>query len=163
MYCFCIGVVESFICYILTSGVNVNLCVNYKIFVFHRSIFTEKLPLKNWHSIVCGILCRLRLGSLDQVIQLIIVQLRKSCFFSLLSFWFQILNQGPNWNLGNLRSFLNFSFKSKRDLTAENVSLKVFKFAAKRKNLYVTQPCLHTLMQTRLSANQSARTVLVIL
>ena len=29
--------------------------------------------------------------------------------------------------------------------------------------LYVTQPCLHTLMQTRLSANQSARTILVIL
>ena len=28
---------------------------------------------------------------------------------------------------------------------------------------YVTQPCLHTLMQTRLSANQSARTILVIL
>ena len=29
--------------------------------------------------------------------------------------------------------------------------------------LYVKQPCLHTLMQTRLSANQSARTILVIL
>ena len=28
--------------------------------------------------------------------------------------------------------------------------------------LYVTQPCLHTLMQPRLSANQSARTILVI-
>jgi len=28
--------------------------------------------------------------------------------------------------------------------------------------LYVTQPCLPTLMQTRLSANQSARTILVI-
>ena len=38
MYCFCIRVVESFTCYILTSGVN--------IFVFHRSIFTKKLPLK---------------------------------------------------------------------------------------------------------------------
>ena len=47
------------------------------------------------------------------------------------------IHQRPKWNLGNLRSFLNFSFK---DLTAENVSLKVFKFAAKRKNLYVTQP-----------------------
>ena len=32
-----------------------------------------------------------------------------------------------------------------------------------RVQLYVTQPCLHTLMQTRLSANQSARTILVIL
>ena len=30
-------------------------------------------------------------------------------------------------------------------------------------NLCVTQPCLHILMQTRLSANQSARTILVIL
>ena len=29
--------------------------------------------------------------------------------------------------------------------------------------LYVTQPCLHTLMRTRLSANHSARTILVIL
>ena len=29
--------------------------------------------------------------------------------------------------------------------------------------LYVTQPCLRTLMQPRLSANQSARTILVIL
>ena len=28
--------------------------------------------------------------------------------------------------------------------------------------LYVTQPCLHTLMQTRLLANQSTRTILVI-
>ena len=46
MYYFCISVVESFICYILTSGVNINLCVKYKIFVFHRSIFTERLPLK---------------------------------------------------------------------------------------------------------------------
>ena len=46
MYCFCIRVVENFICYILASGVNINLCVNYKIFVFHRSIFTERLPLK---------------------------------------------------------------------------------------------------------------------
>ena len=47
MYCLvCISVVESFICYILTSGVNINLCVKYKIFVFHRSIFTERLPLK---------------------------------------------------------------------------------------------------------------------
>ena len=35
-------------CYILVSGVNINLslCVKYKIFVFHRSICTEKLPLK---------------------------------------------------------------------------------------------------------------------
>ena len=32
-----------------------------------------------------------------------------------------------------------------------------------REQLYVTQPCLHTLMQTRLSANQSARTIFVIL
>ena len=46
MYCFYIRVEERFIRYILTSGVNVNLCVNYKIFVLHRSIFTEKLPLK---------------------------------------------------------------------------------------------------------------------
>ena len=29
--------------------------------------------------------------------------------------------------------------------------------------LHVTQPCLHTLMQARLSANQSERTILVIL
>ena len=29
--------------------------------------------------------------------------------------------------------------------------------------LYVTQPCLHTVMQTHLSANQSARTILDIL
>ena len=28
--------------------------------------------------------------------------------------------------------------------------------------IYVKQPCLHTLMQARLSANQSARTILVI-
>ena len=33
----------------------------------------------------------------------------------------------------------------------------------RRVQLYVTQPCLHTLMQTRLSGNQSARTILVIL
>ena len=29
--------------------------------------------------------------------------------------------------------------------------------------LYVTQPCVHTLKQPRLSTNQSARTILVIL
>ena len=138
------------------------------VLVIKYLYFTEVFLLRNYlwklkHSIVCGILCRLRLGSLDEVIQLIIVQLRKSCFFSLLPFFFTNTHPGPNWNLGNLRSFINFGFKSKRDLTAENVSLKVFKFAAKRKNLYVTQPCLHTLMQARLSANQSARTILVIL
>ena len=28
--------------------------------------------------------------------------------------------------------------------------------------IYVTQPCLHTLVQTRLSANQSARTIVIL-
>ena len=91
MYCFCIRVEESFICYILTSGVNINLCINYKIFCTSKKYFYWEITFENWHSIVCGILCRLRLGSLDEVIQFIIVQLRKSCFFSrLLSFWFEI-------------------------------------------------------------------------
>ena len=70
------------------------------------------------------------------------------------------IHQGPSWNLRNLCSFLNFSFK---DLTYKNVSLKVFKFATKHINLYITQPCLHTLMQARLLAKQSTRTILVLL
>ena len=37
---------KFFIYNILTRGVNISLCVNYKVFVFHISIFTEKLPLK---------------------------------------------------------------------------------------------------------------------
>ena len=41
--------------------------------------------------------------------------------------------------------------------------LKIWSSVMWRVQLYVTQPCLHTLMQTRLSANQSARTILVIL
>ena len=93
------------------------------------------------------------LGSLHQIIQPIIVQLRKSCFFSLLPFWFQILikAQIEIWKI-----FVHFF----NNLTAENVSLKVFKFRREtQKNFYVTQPCLHPLMQTRLSANQSARTI----
>ena len=44
----------------------------------------------------------------------------------------------------------------------------VFKFvlawlARKKQNILTPQPRLHTLMQTLLSANQSARTILVIL
>ena len=46
----------------------------------------------------------------------------------------------------------------------------LFKFvlawlAREKENILTSQPCLHTLdlMQTRLSANQSARTILVIL
>ena len=38
----------------------------------------------------------------------------------------------------------------------------VFQIREKRNNL-TPQPCLHTLMQTLLSANQSARTILFIL
>ena len=40
----------------------------------------------------------------------------------------------------------------------------VFKFVlARKQNMLMSQPCLHTLMQTRLSANQTAGIVLVIL
>ena len=44
----------------------------------------------------------------------------------------------------------------------------LFKFvlawlAREKQNILTPQPCLHALMQTRLSANQSARTILVIL
>ena len=40
----------------------------------------------------------------------------------------------------------------------------VFAWLAREKqNILTSQPCLHTLMQTLLSANQSARTILVIL
>ena len=35
--------------------------------------------------------------------------------------------------------------------------------AREKQNNLTSQPCLHTLMQTLLSANQSARTILVIL
>ena len=35
--------------------------------------------------------------------------------------------------------------------------------AREKQNILTPQPCLHTLMQTLLSANQSARTILVIL
>ena len=41
--------------------------------------------------------------------------------------------------------------------------LKIWWSVMWRVQLYVTQPCLHTLMQTRLLANQSVRTILVIL
>ena len=37
------------------------------------------------------------------------------------------------------------------------------RLAHEKKNILKSQPCLHTLMQTRLSANQSARTILVVL
>ena len=35
--------------------------------------------------------------------------------------------------------------------------------SALKANILTSEPCLHTLMQTRLSANQSARTILAIL
>ena len=35
--------------------------------------------------------------------------------------------------------------------------------AREKQNILTLQPCLHTLMKTLLSANQSARTILVIL
>ena len=35
--------------------------------------------------------------------------------------------------------------------------------AREKQNILMSQPCLHTLMQTRLSANQSVRTILIIL
>ena len=35
--------------------------------------------------------------------------------------------------------------------------------AREKQNILTSQPCLHTLMQTLLSANQSARTILVVL
>ena len=35
--------------------------------------------------------------------------------------------------------------------------------ACEKQDILTSQPCLHTLMQTRFSANQSVRTVLVIL
>ena len=35
--------------------------------------------------------------------------------------------------------------------------------AREKQNILKSQPCVHTLMQTRLSANQSACTILVIL
>ena len=35
--------------------------------------------------------------------------------------------------------------------------------AREKQNILTPQPCLHTLMQTRLSGNQSAHTILVIL
>ena len=35
--------------------------------------------------------------------------------------------------------------------------------SARKANILTSQPCLHTLMQTRLSANQSARIILVVL
>ena len=46
----------------------------------------------------------------------------------------------------------------------KNVSKFVIAWLARKKqNILTPQPCLHTLMQTRLSANQSAHTILVIL
>jgi len=35
--------------------------------------------------------------------------------------------------------------------------------SARKTNILTSQPCLHTLMQTRLWANQSARIILVVL
>ena len=35
--------------------------------------------------------------------------------------------------------------------------------SARKANILTSQPCLHTLMQTRLSANQSVRIILVVL
>ena len=66
---------------------------------------------------------------------------------------------------------------SKFQLTKEYVNIanlssfelkNVFKFvlawlAREKQNILTSQPCLHTLMQTLLSANQSARIILVIL
>jgi len=59
-------------------------------------------------------------------------------------------------------------------LTNQNSDQSKFKLTLTNQNLnslsmwrmcttYITQACLHTLMQTRLSTNQSARTILVIL
>ena len=46
----------------------------------------------------------------------------------------------------------------------KNVSKFVIAWLAReRQNILTPQPCLHTLIQTRLSANQSAHTILVIL
>ena len=46
----------------------------------------------------------------------------------------------------------------------KNIFKSVLAWLAREKQIILTpQPCLQTLMQTRLSANQSARTILVIL
>ena len=62
-------------------------------------------------------------------------------------------------------AFLNWPIKT---LTSQNLTdsdQSKFKLSSDVAyvQLYVTQPCLPTLMQTRLSTNQSACTILVIL
>ena len=60
-----------------------------------------------------------------------------------------------SYNINLTMAFLNWPIKT--------YILKIWWSAMWRVQLYVTQPCLHTLMQTRLLANQSMRTILVIL
>ena len=57
------------------------------------------------------------------------------------------------WNKVNLSSFQLKNF----------FTFVLAWLAHEKQNILTSQPCLHTLMQTRLSANQSARTILVIL
>ena len=57
---------------------------------------------------------------------------------------------------------------SKVNFSSFSTQTAFFKFvlallAREKQNILTSQPCLHTLMQTHLSANQSVRTILVIL
>ena len=69
------------------------------------------------------------------------------------------------YNINLTMAFLNWPIKTLINQNLNWLWQSKFKlsFDAACVQLYVTQPCLHTLMQTRLSANQSARTILVIL
>ena len=60
-------------------------------------------------------------------------------------------------------AFLNWPIKTltNQNLNSDQPKFKL-SFDVASVQVYVTQPCLHTLMQTRLSANESGHTVLVI-
>ena len=60
-----------------------------------------------------------------------------------------------SYNINLTIAFLNWPIKT--------YILKIWWSAMWHVQLYNTQPCLHTLMQTHHLANQSARTILVIL
>ena len=70
-----------------------------------------------------------------------------------------------SYNINLTMGFLNSPIKTliNQNLTDSDQSKFKLSFDVACVQLYVTQPCLHTLMQTRLSANQSTRTILVIL
>ena len=92
--------------------------------------------------------------------------------------WYYKITSSKNYNAGKSKKYLFYwseriflqhwldneiSQQTNQNVHFENLVVAQVVACLQLVYLYVTQPCLHTLLKTRLSANQSARSILVIL